>query len=89
MDWRGYIQFITEWADVTRFEATPLRLSEVGNVVFIELIENHYKADAHIEKNVMAVFVFNEANKIRQLDIYEQAADTGRWISEAAHAAAR
>ena len=37
-------------------------------------------------KNVMAVFVFNDEDKISHLDIYEQAKNTGQWIVEAANA---
>ena len=37
-----------------------------------------------IRKNVIAVYRFNDENKIIHLDIYEQAQDSGRWIIEAA-----
>jgi hypothetical protein len=36
---------------------------------------------------VIAVYRFNDRNKIVHLDIYEQAQDSGQWIVEAAKAA--
>ena len=88
MNWPEYVQFMTEWAGSTRFEMTIHRITEVGRVVFLEIEERHYKGEEFIRKNVIAVYVFDEANKIRHLDIYEQAKDSGRWIIEAAQSAA-
>ena len=34
----------------------------------------------------VANYAFDESDRIRHLDIYEQAKDTGRWIVEAAEA---
>lgn len=87
MNWKEYIQFITEWASGTRFETTVHRISEVGRAVFYEIEERHHRGDEFIRKNVIAVYDFDDKDKIRHLDIYEQAKDTGRWIVEAAQAA--
>jgi hypothetical protein len=84
MNWPQYIRFLTEWAGKTRFEKTIRRISEVGNVVFEEIEERHYKGDDFIRKNVLVVYEFDDARKIRHLDIYEQARDSGSWIIEAA-----
>lgn len=86
MSWDEYIRFLSEWAGSTRFESSVHRITEVGRVVFQELEERHYKGDDFIAKNVIAVYLFNDEDKIRHLDIYEQARDTGRWIVEAAQA---
>ena len=86
MNWQEYIGFLSEWAGSTRFEATVFRITEVGRVVFQEIEERHYKGEDFIRKNVIAVYFFDDSNRIRHLDIYEQAKDTGRWIAEAAHA---
>jgi limonene-1,2-epoxide hydrolase len=86
MSWGEYVKFLTAWAGATRFEATIFRISEIGRVVMQEIEERHYKGDDFIRKNVVAVYEFNDQNKIRHLDIYEQAKDTGRWIVEAAQA---
>jgi len=86
MTWSEYVRFLAEWAGTTRFEATLHRITEAGNVVFQEIEERHYKGEEFIKKNVIAVYQFDAANKIRHLDIYEQARDTGRWIVDAARA---
>ena len=81
-------KFLTGWvAGGTRFEMTEFHISEVGNAVFQEIEERHYRGDEFIRKNVIAVYRFNERNKIVHLDIYEQAKDSGGWIIEAANAA--
>lgn len=89
MNWNEYVGFMTEWAGTTRFESTVKRISEIGRVVFYEIEERHYKGDDFIRKNVIAVFAFDDSNKIRHLDIYEQAQDSGQWIIDAAHTATK
>jgi limonene-1,2-epoxide hydrolase len=87
MNWKEYTRFISEWAGKTRFEYTVLRVSEVGQLVFFEIEERHYKGEDFIRKNVMAVYEFDNDKRIRHLDIYEQAKDSGQWIIDAAHSA--
>ena len=87
MNWDEYVRFMTAWAGSTRFEMTVFRVTEVGRVVFQEIEERHYKGQEFIKKNVIAVYEFDDRNRIRHLDIYEQAKDSGRWIVDAAHAA--
>jgi len=88
LDWPAYAQFLTGWAGGgTRFEMTEFHISEVGNAVFQEIEERHYRGDQFIRKNVIAVYRFTPAGKIRHLDIYEQAQDSGQWIIDAATAA--
>ncbi len=87
-DWPDYRKFLTGWAGGgTRFEMTVFHISEIGNAVFQEIEERHYRGDEFIRKNVIAVYRFNDRNKIIHLDIYEQARDSGQWIVEAAKAA--
>lgn len=86
MDWKGYTDFVSEWAGQTEFESTIFRISEVGNVVFKQIEERHRRGDEFIRKNVLAVYEFDEDTKLRHLDIYEQAGDSGRWIIESANA---
>lgn len=84
MGWEEYLAFLTRWAGSTRFEATLLHITEVGRAVFQEIEERHWHGDDFIRKNVIAVYRFDDDDRIRHLDIYEQARDTGRWIVEAA-----
>lgn len=86
MNWHEYVKFLTQWAGATRFEMTVFRVIEIGRAVIQEIEERHYRGDDFIRKNVIAVYDFDDKNRIRHLDIYEQAKDTGRWIVEAAHA---
>lgn len=88
MNWAEYVGFLAEWAGTTRFEATIFHISEIGRTVFQEIEERHYRGETFIRKNVIAVYRFDESDRIRHLDIYEQAKDTGRWIADAAHSAA-
>jgi hypothetical protein len=86
-DWPAYAAFLTGWGQGTRFEFTEFHITEVGSAVFQEIEERHYRADEFIRKNVIAVYRFNGAGKIRHLDIYEQATDSGQWIVAAAKTA--
>jgi hypothetical protein len=87
-DWTQYREFLSGWASGgTRFEKTVFRVTEVGDTVFREIEERHYRGEEFIRKNVMAVFRFNAEGKIVRLHIYEQAQDSGQWIKAAAKAA--
>ena len=88
LTWAQYRDFLTSWTGGgTRFEMTEFHITEIGDAVFQEIEERHYRGDEFIRKNVIAVYRFNDQNKIIHLDIYEQARDSGRWIQEAAEAA--
>jgi hypothetical protein len=87
-DWPRYKEFLAGWADGgTRFERTVFHVSEVGNAVFRQIEERHWRGEQFVRKNVMAVFRFDDRRKIVRLDIYEQAQDSGQWIKDAARAA--
>ena len=88
LDWPDYKAFLTGWMKGgTRFEFTEFQISEVGNSVFQEIEERHWRGDQFIRKNVIAVYKFNDAQKLIHLDIYEQATDSGDWIRQSAIAA--
>ena len=88
LDWPAYTEFLTGWASGgTQFEFTEFHRSEVGGAVFQEIEERHQRGDQFIRKNVIAVYRFTPAGKIHHLDIYEQAADSGDWIKDAARTA--
>lgn len=85
LDWDAYTHFLTNWAGGgTRFEFTQFHITEAGNAVFQEIEERHWRGEEFIRKNVIAVYRFTPEGKIRHLDIYEQAKDSGQWIVEAA-----
>jgi hypothetical protein len=88
LDWADYTRFLTGWSSGgTRFEMTQFHVTEVGDAVFQEIEERHYRGDEFIRKNVIAVYRFTPQGTIRHLDIYEQAKDSGQWIVEAARSA--
>ena len=88
LDYADYCAFLTGWAaGGTRFEYTEFHVTEVGDAVFQEIEERHWRGDDFIRKNVIAVYRFTPEGKIRHLDIYEQAKDSGDWIKDAAREA--
>lgn len=88
LDWPAYTRFLTGWASGgTEFEFTQFHVTEVGDTVFQEIEERHRRGDASIRKNVIAVYRFTPEGKIRHLDIYEQAQDSGDWIKDSARTA--
>ena len=88
LDFEAYCRFLTDWAGGgTRFEFTEFHITECGDAVFQEIEERHWRGDEFIRKNVIAVYRFTPEGKIRHLDIYEQARDSGQWIIESARTA--
>lgn len=88
LDWPDYKKFLTNWmAGGTRFEFTEFQISEIGNSVFQEIEERHWRGEEFIRKNVIAVYRFDDRQRLVHLDIYEQAKDSGQRIIEAASAA--
>ncbi|MCB2074007.1 MAG: hypothetical protein H6917_04795 [Novosphingobium sp.] len=88
LNWETYKDFLSGWAKGgTQFEFTEFHISEIGDAVFQEIEERHQRGDQFIRKNVIAVYRFTPEGKIRHLDIYEQARDSGDWIKESAKAA--
>ena len=85
LDWDAYKGFLTGWAGGgTRFEFTEFHITECGDAVFQEIEERHWRGEDFIRKNVIAVYRFTDDGRIRHLDIYEQAKDSGDWIRDAA-----
>lgn len=88
LDWEAYKEFLTGWSGGgTKFEFTEFFITEAANAVFQEIEERHYRGEQFIRKNVIAVYRFTPEGKIKHLDIYEQADDSGDWIKESAKAA--
>ena len=87
LNYEQYCEFLTGWAaGGTRFEMTEFHVTEVGDALFQEIEERHWRGDEFIRKNVIAVYRFTPEGKIRHLDIYEQADDSGDWIRQSAKA---
>ena len=72
MDWPAYRTALTAFARSGEWEGTFRRVSELPGLVFLELVERLTKGDRVTVLNSVSVFEFDEANRIRHLDIYVQ-----------------
>ena len=73
MGWPVYRGLLTGWATTTDFWSEFRRISEVGNVVFLELTEhNTPRGGAESVVNSMSVYEYDSAGKLVHLDIYLQ-----------------
>lgn len=72
-DWQQYIEMLTQWASATtKFETTVRRVSELSGLVYFEIEERHFRGDTVNVVNSLTVFEFDDAGKIRHLDVYLQ-----------------
>jgi hypothetical protein len=72
MNWPQYAAFLTEWARGAEYDSTVRRISEVPGLVFLELEERGTSNGHSYVINSVTVYEFNEAGKIRHLDVYLQ-----------------
>jgi hypothetical protein len=73
MDWAIYRGLLTRWATTTDFWSEFRRISEVGNLVFLELTEhNTPRGGAESVVNSCTLYEFDEAGMLVHLDIYLQ-----------------
>lgn len=73
MGWPVYRQLLTGWATTTDFWSEFRRVSEVGNLVFLELVEhNTPRGGAESVVNSLSLYEFDGAGRLRHLDIYLQ-----------------
>jgi hypothetical protein len=82
MNWNEYVGFLTNWAISSEWECSFKRITESGGVVFLELEERSNTAGFGSVVNSVSVYEFNEAGKIRHIDIYLQMALPGNEILE-------
>ncbi|MBW8752591.1 MAG: hypothetical protein JF595_00320 [Sphingomonadales bacterium] len=73
MGWEVYRGLLMGWATTTDFWSEFRRISEVGNLVFLELTEhNTPRRGAESVVNSCTLYEFDEAGKLVHLDIYLQ-----------------
>ena len=68
MTWPGYVAFLAAWMPTSDWECSFRRISEVGNLVFLELEERMGGGAV----NSASIYEFDDAGMIRHLDIYLQ-----------------
>ncbi len=75
MTWPQYRAMLTQWGTTTDFWSNFRRISEVGNLVFLELEEhNTPQGGTETVVNSLSLYEFDAAGKLVHLDIYLQMA---------------
>jgi hypothetical protein len=74
MTFQDMVGFLQAWAPTQHWEGSFKRVSEQDNVVFLELEERVGEGDEQTAVNSVTVYEFDDAGKIRHLDVYLQAA---------------
>ena len=74
-NWAQYSEMLTGWASgIDSFETEIHRISEISNLVYFEIEERHHVGDQTVVLNSLTVFEFDDAGKIRHLDVFMQKA---------------
>ncbi|HSA48593.1 MAG TPA: hypothetical protein VLH10_00570 [Yinghuangia sp.] len=74
MNWQGYVEFLTGWAASAEWECSFKRVTEVAGLVFLELEERSRVGEYTSVVNSVSVYEFDDAGKIRHIDVYLQMA---------------
>ncbi|WP_241383604.1 hypothetical protein [Rhodococcus sp. CH91] len=74
MNWTEYVDFLTGWASASQWEGVFKRVTETPDLVFLELEERSSVGDFSNVVNSVSVYEFDEADKIRRIDVYLQMA---------------
>ncbi|MFA7601367.1 MAG: hypothetical protein WCY29_00040 [Novosphingobium sp.] len=73
MGWAVYRGLLMQWATTTDFRSEFRRISEVGNLVFLELTEhNTPRGGSESVVNSCTLYEFDDAGRLVHLDIYLQ-----------------
>ena len=74
MNWAEYVGFLTNWAGSSDWDCSFKRITEHGNVVFLELEERSRVGNFTNSVNSLTVYEFTAAGKIARIDVYLQMA---------------
>ncbi|PXW30703.1 UNVERIFIED_CONTAM: hypothetical protein DES50_107183 [Williamsia faeni] len=72
MNWTDYVGFLTAWAANADWDCSFKRITEVGNIVFLELEERSAVGEFKSVVNSLTVYEYDDNAKIRHLDVYLQ-----------------
>ena len=78
MNWPEYVAFLTGWAPRRHWECSFRRITEAGDLVFLELEERSEPDDPTAAANSLSVYEFDDGGKIHHLDVYLQMTPAGR-----------
>lgn len=70
--WADYVEFLTAWATGSDWECSFKRVTEIGNLVLLELEERMPMGDTVNAVNSASVYEFDDAGKLTRLYIYLQ-----------------
>lgn len=74
MNWNQYVAFLTGWATTSDWEGSFKRITEKPGLVILELEERSKVGAFSSVVNSVSIYEFNDAGKLRHLDIYLQMA---------------
>lgn len=74
MNWPEYTRFLTDWATSSDWECLFKRITEVDNLVFLELEERSRVGDVANAVNSLSVYEINDGGGIDRIDVYLQMA---------------
>lgn len=83
MSWDQYVAFLTRWAIGSEWEGSFKRITEHDNTVLLELEERSRVGEHTSVINSTSVYEFNDAGKLRHLDIYLQMAPMDKEMLKA------
>ncbi|MBX6388034.1 MAG: hypothetical protein IRZ08_03370 [Frankia sp.] len=72
MNWSEYAEFLTQWAQRSEWECSFKRVTEIGNLVLLELEERSTVAGFSSAVNSATTFEFDADGKIVNLAVYLQ-----------------
>jgi hypothetical protein len=72
MNWQEYTSFLTNWATSAEWDCSFKRITQAGEVVFLELEERSKMGTFESVVNSMSVYEFSADNLIRRIDVYLQ-----------------
>jgi len=69
-NWQQYKQLITEYGGATAWEGTLRRITEVPNLVFLELEERNTRDGVTDIANTVTIYEFNRDSRLCKLYVY-------------------
>ena len=72
MNWDEYVTFLANWAASSEWDCSFRRVTEVSDLVFLELEEHNKLGDFSNVVNSLSVYEFNNSGKIRHIALYLQ-----------------
>lgn len=70
LNWAQYKHYVTQYGGATAWEGTLRRITEVPDLVFLELEERNTRNGVTDTSNTVTIYKFNKAGKLINLDVY-------------------